>query len=157
MKITKLILIALGFITCWLMLFCTSEQRKQREAQFSGLPNTTQWFEVEGKHVHVVVVDSCEYLITHIGSSFGLLTHKGNCKNPFHLKQIMYTKEEKQEIEKAILKARSFGDAKIVRHYGGFIVMAQNESDYKAKTKAIDRGDRNGFYTVERMILQDNQ
>jgi len=62
-----------------------------------------------------------------------------------------------QEIEKAILKARSFGHAKIVRHYRGFIVMAQNEMDYKAKTKAIDRGNRNGFYAIERMMLQNNQ
>jgi len=67
----------------------------------------------------------------------------------------MYTKQEQQEIEKAILKARSFGHAKIVRHYRGFIVMAQNERDYKAKTNTINRGDRNGFYTVERMMLQD--
>ena len=64
----------------------------------------------------------------------------------------MYTEQEKQKIEKAILKARSFGRAKIVRHYRGFIVMAQNERDYKAKTKAIDRGDRNGFYTTNSLI-----
>lgn len=69
----------------------------------------------------------------------------------------MHTEQEKQKVEKAILKARSFGHAKIVRHYRGFIVMAQNERDYKAKAMAIDRGDRNGFYTVERMVLQSNQ
>lgn len=77
MKITIITLIALGLTTCCLMLFCTSEQRKQ---------HNTQWFEVNNNQVCVVVIDSCEYLSMRPGADFGLLTHKGNCNNPFHLK-----------------------------------------------------------------------
>jgi hypothetical protein len=86
MKNLTSILIALALTTC-IMLHCTSEQRKQREAQFVNLPDTTKWLEADGKHVHVVVIDSCEYIALAVGANFGLLTHKGNCNNSFHRKK----------------------------------------------------------------------
>jgi len=69
------------------MLFCKSEQHNEREHQPLNLTNTTKWFDVDGKHVHVVVIDSCEYIALQVGENFGLLTHKGNCNNPFHYKK----------------------------------------------------------------------
>lgn len=38
--------------------------------------------------------------------------------------------------------------APIVREYGGFIILAQSENDYKSKAASIDRGDILGFYKV---------
>jgi hypothetical protein len=37
----------------------------------------------------VVIIDSCEYIVGWIGSGYGgpIFTHKGDCKNPIHLKQ----------------------------------------------------------------------
>lgn len=61
----------------------------------------------------------------------------------------MYTEEQ---IEKAVFEARSLCLAKIVRHYDGYIILAQNENDYKTKVQKIKRGDTNGFYTVERAL-----
>lgn len=34
--------------------------------------------------LQIVLIDSCEYIAYSVGANFGLLTHKGNCKNPFH-------------------------------------------------------------------------
>jgi hypothetical protein len=61
----------------------------------------------------------------------------------------MYTE---QQIEKAVFEARSLCLAKIVRHYDGYIILAQNEKDYKIKVQKIQRGDTKGFYTVERAL-----
>lgn len=43
--------------------------------------------------------------------------------------------------------------APIVRHYEGFIILAQNERDFQSKVHSVHRGDTKGFYTVEREIL----
>lgn len=37
------------------------------------------------REIRVVTYDSCEYLISGYDRS-GILTHKGNCKNPIHYK-----------------------------------------------------------------------
>ena len=34
----------------------------------------------------VIVIDSCEYIEYKVTSNGGVLTHKGNCKNPIHYK-----------------------------------------------------------------------
>lgn len=39
---------------------------------------------VEGRSFQIVTIDSCEYVAYSIGANFGLLTHKGNCKNKAH-------------------------------------------------------------------------
>lgn len=44
-------------------------------------------FDVGGRRFEVVLIDSCEYISSGIGHQSGLLTHKGNCKNPFHAKK----------------------------------------------------------------------
>jgi hypothetical protein len=59
----------------------------------------------------------------------------------------MHTEEQ---IDKAVFRVKSlFYSVKIVRYYDGFIILAQNEEDYKAKMQQIKRGDTKGFYTVE--------
>jgi hypothetical protein len=42
--------------------------------------------------------------------------------------------------------------ANIVRQYNGFIILAQNVSDYQIKVNKINRGDTKGFYTDEHII-----
>lgn len=32
----------------------------------------------------VIQIDSCEYLMHNVGYNTGVMTHKGNCKNPVH-------------------------------------------------------------------------
>ena len=61
----------------------------------------------------------------------------------------IYTEEQ---IGKAIFEARSLYLTKIVRHYDGYIILAQNEKDYNSKLQCIQRGDTKGFYTVERAL-----
>ena len=58
----------------------------------------------------------------------------------------MYTDEQIKKAEDNVKKRRL---AKIVRHYDGYIIMAQSEQDYQAKVNCINRGDRFGFYTIE--------
>lgn len=58
---------------------------------------------------------------------------------------------DKYKVENAIKKAKAKGLVKIVRHYDGFIILAQSEHDYKSKVISIQRGDTKGFYTVERL------
>lgn len=36
------------------------------------------------KSVRVVRYDGCQYLVYHIGTNVGTMTHKGNCDNPIH-------------------------------------------------------------------------
>lgn len=38
----------------------------------------------EGYSFEIIEIDSCEYIAYSVGSNFGLLTHKGNCKNKAH-------------------------------------------------------------------------
>lgn len=39
---------------------------------------------MEGYSFEIVEIDSCEYVAYSVGANFGLLTHKGNCKNKAH-------------------------------------------------------------------------
>ena len=57
-----------------------------------------------------------------------------------------------QDIEKAVSNLVSKKQAPIIRHYDGYIILAQNECDFKVKLSAIQRGDTFGFYTVERAL-----
>jgi hypothetical protein len=41
----------------------------------------------EGHRFQILTIDSCEYIALQVGANFGLLTHKGNCNNPFHCKK----------------------------------------------------------------------
>lgn len=43
-------------------------------------------FVPEGFKFQIITIDSCEYIARSIGGNTGLLTHKGNCKNPIHYK-----------------------------------------------------------------------
>ena len=52
-----------------------------------------------------------------------------------------------QDIEKALYNL--VNKAPIVRHYYGYIILAQNENDYQSKVLKIQRGDRSGFFTIE--------
>jgi len=61
----------------------------------------------------------------------------------------MHTEEQ---IQSAILNVRSLCLAPIVRYFSGFIIMAQTENDYKSKKRKIERGCRDGFYSVDRAI-----
>lgn len=40
--------------------------------------------EIAGYTIKTYEIDSCEYLGFNVGGRNGLLTHKGNCKNPIH-------------------------------------------------------------------------
>lgn len=42
--------------------------------------------------------------------------------------------------------------APIVRHYDGYIILAQSERDFQSKVSKIQRGEILGFYTVERAL-----
>ena len=57
-----------------------------------------------------------------------------------------------QDIEKAVANLVSKNQAPIVRHYDGYIILAQNENDFKAKVSKIQRGDTFGFYTIQRAL-----
>tara|TARA_R110001592_G_scaffold362439_2_gene676220 strand:- start:491 stop:685 length:195 start_codon:yes stop_codon:yes gene_type:complete len=59
------------------------------------------------------------------------------------------TYTEKQ-IEKAINNVKH--KAPIAREFSGYIVLGQNERDFETKCRKIVRGDRNGFYTIERAL-----
>lgn len=58
----------------------------------------------------------------------------------------MYTEEQ---IKKAEDNVKKRGLAKIVKHYAGFIIMAQSDRDYQSKVNSINRGDIFGLYTVD--------
>ena len=55
----------------------------------------------------------------------------------------------KERIEKAVSNLVSKNQAPIVRHYDGYIILAQDERDFQTKVSKIQRGDTFGFYTVE--------
>jgi hypothetical protein len=44
--------------------------------------------------------------------------------------------------------------APIVSGFNGFIILAQDESDYKSKEQKILNGDRDGFYTLDKLKAQ---
>lgn len=60
--------------------------------------------------------------------------------------------EWKERIEKAVRNLVSKDQAPIVRHYDGYIILAQDERDFQTKISKIQRGDTIGFYTVERVL-----
>ena len=62
----------------------------------------------------------------------------------------MTTKE--QDTEKAVSNLVSKNKAPIVRHYGGHIILAQDERDFQSKVSKIQRGDTFGFYPTERAL-----
>ena len=57
-----------------------------------------------------------------------------------------------EEIEKAVSNLGSKNQAPIVRHYDGYVILAQDERDFQTKVSKIQRGDTFGFYTVERAL-----
>lgn len=57
-----------------------------------------------------------------------------------------------RDVEKAVSNLASKGQAPIVRHYDGYIILAQSERDFESKVSKILRGDTFGFYTVERAM-----
>lgn len=57
-----------------------------------------------------------------------------------------------EQIQTAIFNVRSLCLAPIVRHFNGFIIMAQTESDFESKMRRIERGNIDGFYSVDRAI-----
>ena len=40
--------------------------------------------EIDGRTIKIYEIDGCEYLGCNVGHENGILTHKGNCKNPIH-------------------------------------------------------------------------
>lgn len=44
----------------------------------------------------------------------------------------------------------------IVREFAGFIVLAQDEMDFKSKITGIARGDRKGYFTIEMAAKMKN-
>lgn len=62
-----------------------------------------------------------------------------------------------QDIENAIVILESRGLAPIVRHYDGYIILAQSENDFKSKVYAIQSGDILGFYTVKDFVERSEQ
>jgi len=69
--------------------------------------------------------------------------------------------ESKAEQEADILMCENYLKEKfgtpIVRHYDGFIILAQSESDFKGKRSKIARGHNLGFYRLKEVltILKD--
>lgn len=57
-----------------------------------------------------------------------------------------------KDIQKAIDNLLNKNQALIVGHYDGYIILAQNENDYKSKVSKIQRGDTFGFYTIPRAM-----
>ena len=48
---------------------------------------TSNWTGEHERNLSVVTVDGCEYLTYELGTNFGVMTHKGNCKSEFHKTQ----------------------------------------------------------------------
>ncbi|NQZ74536.1 MAG: hypothetical protein HRT61_00230 [Ekhidna sp.] len=55
-----------------------------------------------------------------------------------------------KDVDIAIAKLTERIGAPIIRHFDGFIILAQSERDFEGKRNRIMRGDVFGFYTVER-------
>lgn len=60
--------------------------------------------------------------------------------------------ENTKQIEEAVEIVKKKNLACIVRHYDGFIIIAQSEQDYQVKVNRINRGDIIGFYTIKRVL-----
>ena len=58
-----------------------------------------------------------------------------------------------QDIEKAVKILESKNRAPIVRHYDGYVILAQDERDFQSKVSKIQRGDTFGFYTIKMVLL----
>ena len=54
--------------------------------------------------------------------------------------------------EKAISTLVNKNQSLIVKHYDGYIILAQDERDFQTKVSKIQRGDTFGFYTVEKAL-----
>lgn len=50
----------------------------------SPTPNQNNIYEDNNHYLKVLVIDSCEYLYS--GGINALIEHKGNCKNPIHIR-----------------------------------------------------------------------
>jgi len=55
-----------------------------------------------------------------------------------------------KDVDIAIAKLTERIGTSIIRHFDGFIILAQSERDFEGKRNRIMRGDVFGFYTVER-------
>lgn len=71
LSVILLIVIALGF------LFCSNSENKSRPENIDWI-NSPVVGSLINREIHVVVIDSCEYLI--VQGDKNSLTHKGNCK-----------------------------------------------------------------------------
>lgn len=54
------------------------------------------------------------------------------------------------QIEKAVDNLKH--TASIVRHFDGYVILAQSERDFETKCRKILKGDRAGFCTIERAL-----
>lgn len=74
-KILFLLIFAITLIAC-----C---EQKYDDNEYHETVQTNQVYVVNGVNLHVVEIDSCEYLIGNMVcgyQGYGYLTHKGNCK-----------------------------------------------------------------------------
>ena len=55
-----------------------------------------------------------------------------------------------KDVDIAIAKLTERIGTPIIRHFDGYIILAQSERDFEGKRNRIMRGDVFGFYTVER-------
>ena len=67
----------------------------------------------------------------------------------------LYNSDEPQPEQSAEeIPKRLKNKAPIVRRYGSFIILAQNESDYKIKLRKLMKGDTKGFYYIPQQSEQ---
>jgi len=57
-----------------------------------------------------------------------------------------------QDIKKSVDNLISKNQAPIVKHYDGYIILAQDEDDFKTKVLKIQCGDTFCFYTIQRVL-----
>jgi hypothetical protein len=57
-----------------------------------------------------------------------------------------------KDVNIAIAKLTERIGTPIIRHFDGYIILAQSERDFEGKRNRIMRGDVFGFYTLERAI-----
>jgi hypothetical protein len=55
-----------------------------------------------------------------------------------------------KDVDIAIAKLTERVGTPIIRHFDGYIILAQSERDFQGKRSRIMRGDVFGFYQVER-------
>lgn len=59
----------------------------------------------------------------------------------------------KQDIDRALDWFRKQNNPKLlIGFYSGYVIIGQNQSDFTAKMGCINRGDNQGFFTVERLV-----